>query len=84
MFELLPTTPCDECLADALAALDDEPDSLTVTFCPHEGAGAVYEAALGFWRVYSPVSREGFSEFLAHEFVARAAIAGFVDDQGAE
>ncbi len=81
MFNLLPTSPCDECLGDALDALDDEPDCLTVSYCPHEAAGAIFEAALGFWRVYSPVSREAFGEFLAREFEARAAIAAFDDDQ---
>ena len=80
MFNLLPTTPCDNCLADALDALDNEPDCLTVTFCPHEAAGAIFEAQLGFWRVYSPMSREAFNEFLVREFEARAAIAAFNDD----
>ena len=81
MFNLLPTTPCDDCLADALDALDSEPDSITVSYCPHEAAGAIFEAQLGWWRVYSPISREAFNEFLAREFEARAAIAAFNHDQ---
>lgn len=64
-FEILPTTPCDQCMNDPNCRAHGQDLALSAVYCQHRLAGGVLRHADRVWTVWSPITFEQYTDHLA-------------------
>lgn len=64
-FEILPTTPCNACLADPKRHAVGQDGAMVAVHCLHNHAGGVFRPAIGKWTIVCPVSEAEFADYCA-------------------
>ena len=56
---------CAKCQNDKTAAVINRDANCIAAHCSHNLTGGIYQADVGRWHLYTPISREKFFELLA-------------------